>query len=429
MSENTNANDTTVVKEVEMNLDDINSVLNLPGADNVMIATPKDSVFTKKEDDKFLDNPDKDDEEKLDEAGKVIPPTKAEATNVLDTLVNTSTGNSDDSDDNEEEEGNAGSKTPGRQKVDKNGLVELAKKLIEEGTLFGFDDDKPIEKWTQADYEELIKANFSEREKKLKNEIPVAFFDSLPKELQYAAKYHADGGQDMKGLFKALAQVEENRQLDPTDEQDQEAIVRNYLQATRFGNPEEIQEEIDGWKTHDELEAKAMKFKPKLDAMQEQLVEQRIAQQEETQKKQQLQARAYMDNVYKVLEPAEINGIALDKKTQSMLYAGLIQPTYPSISGKNTNLLGHLLEKYQFVEPNHGLIAEALYLLADPEGYRAKVREKAEKETTAKTVRTLKTEESRKIASATADDEDDNASRKSNKTTIKRDQPSFFKRS
>lgn len=423
---NTNTNDTTVVKEVEMNLDDINSVLNLPGADNVMIATPKDSVFTKKEDDTFLDNPDEDDEVKLDKDGKTIPATKAEATNVLDTLVNLDTDDTSGSDDDGDGD-NAGTKTAGRQKVDKSGLVELAKKLIEEGTLFGFDDDKPIEKWTQADYEELIKANFAEREKKIQNEIPVAFFDSLPKELQYAAKYHADGGQDMKGLFRALAQVEESRQLDPRDEQDQEAIVRNYLQATRFGNPEEIQEEIDGWKNHEELEAKALKFKPKLDAMQEQIVEQRIAQQEESQKQQQKQARAYMDNVFRVLEPAEINGIGLDKKTQAMLYAGLIQPNYPSISGKNTNLLGHLLEKYQFVEPNHGLIAEALYLLADPDGYRAKVREKAEKETTAKTVRTLKTEESKKIASATTEDDDD-VSRKSNKTTIKRDQPSFFKR-
>ena len=52
---------------------------------------------------------------------------------------------------------------------------------------------------------------------------------------------------------------------------------------------------------------------------------------------------------------------------------------------------------------------------------------KSEKETTAKTVRTLKTEESKKIASATTEDDDD-VSRKSNKTTIKRDQPSFFKR-
>ena len=28
-----------------------------------------------------------------------------------------------------------------------------------------------------------------------------------------------------------------------------------------------------------------------------------------------------------------------------MLYNGLVQPNYPSVSGTNTNLLGHLLEK------------------------------------------------------------------------------------
>lgn len=426
MSEEAKPNDTTIVETVDM---DISDILGIPGAENIITQTPKDSVFTKKADDKFLDNPDKDDEEKLGEDGKPLPATKAEATNTLDTIVNTENNSAagDDNDDNDNDD-NAGTKTAGRQKVDKSGLMELTKKLLEEGTLVGFDDDKPIEKWTAADYEELIKANFTEKERKVKEEIPLAFFDSLPRELQYAAKYHADGGTDMKGLFRTLAQVEESRQLDPKVEQDQEAIVRNYLQATRFGNAEEIQEEIDGWKDHEELEAKALKFKPKLDAMQEQVVEQKLLQQQEATKQQQAQARAYMDNVYKVLEPAEINGIALDKKTQGMLYAGLIQPNYPSITGKNTNLLGHLLEKYQFVEPNHGLIAEALWLLADPEGYKTKVRDIAVKDSVTKTVRTLKTEESKKIASGVVDDGEEGDSSRKPKNTIKREQPSFFKR-
>jgi hypothetical protein len=59
---------------------------------------------------------------------------------------------------------------------------------------------------------------------------------------------------------------------------------------------------------------------------------------------------------------------------QGLLFSGLVQPNYPSISGKPTNLLGHLLEKYQFVEPRHDLIAEALWLLADPNGYKGKVK-------------------------------------------------------
>lgn len=83
-----------------------------------------------------------------------------------------------------------------------------------------------------------------------------------------------------------------------------------------------------------------------------------------------------------------------------MLYSGLIQPQYPSISGRPTNLFGHLIEKYQFIEPNHSLIAEALWLLADPEGYKNKVKEMAKVETTENIVRKLKTEESRKIGSS-----------------------------
>jgi hypothetical protein len=109
-----------------------------------------------------------------------------------------------------------------------------------------------------------------------------------------------------------------------------------------------------------------------------------------------------------------------------MLYTGLVQPNYPSISGKPTNMLGHLLEKYQFVEPRHDLIAEALWLLADPEGYKSKIQEKGTKAATEKTVRMLKTEEGRKIAS-TSQDEDPNE-RNTTQKTIKRNPGSMFKR-
>ena len=76
-----------------------------------------------------------------------------------------------------------------------------------------------------------------------------------------------------------------------------------------------------------------------------------------------------------------------------MLYNGLVQPSYPSVSGKNTNLLGHLLEKYQFVEPNYGLISEALWLLQDPEGYKSKIMDKGAQKSVEQTVRKLKTEQ------------------------------------
>jgi hypothetical protein len=395
----------TQVSEVEINIDDI---LN-PGAASVMVPEDKSNLFTRKPEDlTFLDKKPEDDPPAppmitdpivlaegikagtLNEDGtpKVVAPTK----NELDEIINT---NPDDDP----------SKT-GRPKVSKDALYELATKLIANKTLIPFDDDKPLDKYTVQDFEELFQANMEERERKIATEIPAKFFDSLPQEMQYAAKYIADGGKDLKGLFKMLAATEEVRSLDPAVEGNDEAIVRTYLQATGFGDDDDITEEINGWKDRNELPAKAAKFKPKLDAMQEEILADKLARQEHLQKQQQAQARQYMDNVYKVLEPGELNGIKLDRKTQGLLYSGLTQPNYPSVSGKQTNLLGHLLEKHQFVEPNHALIAEALYLLADPEGYRAKVRESAEKKVTEKVVRSLKTEEARKLGTGADDTEE-----------------------
>ena len=105
-------------------------------------------------------------------------------------------------------------------------------------------------------------------------------------------------------------------------------------------------------------------------------------------RKQQAQAsQSYMANVYNTLKDGKLGDIKVDKKVQSLLYNGLVNPAYPSISGQNTNLLGHLLEKYQFVEPNYNLVSEALWLLADPNGYKAQIMKRGEHAAVDKTVR------------------------------------------
>ena len=406
--------DSTTVTEVDLNLDEI---LGTPGAENVMLPASeeaKPNLFSSKPvDTSFLDKPDEENSSKNAEV----------ANQVLDQIVN------EDAESDDKDDAKTGSNYTGRPRVTKDGMIELTNKLIEKGLIMPFDEDKPLDKYSLQDFEELIEANFQERERKIKEQTPAEFFEALPEELQYAAKYVADGGQDLKGLFRTLAAVEEVKQLDPSEESDQEQIVRNYLHATRFGNAEEIEEEIEQWKDRGDLEAKANKFKPKLDAMQDQIMAQKLQQQEKMRKQQEAQAQQYMSNVYQVLEPGELNGMKLDRKTQELLYSGLVHPAYPSISGRQTNLLGHLLEKYQFVEPNHGLIAEALWLLADPDSYKAKLKDSAKKETTEKHVRMLKTEQANKLASGSNSSEDvDNPSKSSKKSTIPRPTQGFFKR-
>ncbi len=309
-----------------------------------------------------------------------------------------------------------------------NGLVELTQKLIEKGMLTPFEGEEDISKYSLKDFEELFESNEKEKAKKFEEQVSSNFFEALPEELQVAAHYVANGGNDLKSLFRSLAQVEEMRELDPSEESGQEQIVRNYLHATNFGTADEIEEEIEAWKDRDELGSKAKKFKPKLDAMQEQIVARQLQQQEQIRKQQQAQAQHYTENIYRALEPGELNGLKLDKKTQNTLFAGLTQANYPSMSGRPTNLLGHLLEKHQYAEPNHGLVAEALWLLSDPDGYRNKVREMGKKEAVEKTVRQLKTEQSNKITSGTGTDDEANNRSKKTGGGIPRPSGSFFKR-
>ena len=407
--------DTTTVGQVDVNIDEL---FGMPGAESVMLPADdskeeKQSVFSKPKnvDTSFLDNTTIKDGSS-DNKNVVTVEEVDEAIAELDNLIS--------------QEEDAGTK--GRPKVDKSGLAELATKMIEEGSLVPFDDDKSLEEYTTKDFRELFEANFQERENKIKEDTPKEFFKALPEELQIAAKYVADGGQDLKGLFRTLAHVEEMRDLDPSDEYDQAEIARQYLYATRFGSAEEIEAEVQDWADMGRLEAKANQFKPRLDRMQEEVVARKLAEQETKQVQQQEQAKAYQDNVYNTLAVGELGGLKIDKKVQGMLYSGLVQPNYSSISGKQTNMLGHLLEKYQFVEPRHDLIAEALWLLADPDGYKGKVREQGSKKVVEETVRKLKTEESRKSTGYVSNDDDDNRrSSKPQQRTLSR-QNNLFKR-
>lgn len=412
----------TSVQQVDL---DIDSWLGAPGADSIVTpaadsksADTKPNIFSAKGTDlSFLDKDDEDD----DSSGGTDDGSGADANadskapvsrEIVDQLVN-------DLDDEDEQADDKKSKG-GRPKTEKSGLVEFLKKRIESKEMFAFDDydeskqslDDYLGGLAEKDIEELWQANMDNLKSEVAAKTPQEFFESLPDELQYAAKYVADGGQDLKGLFRALAQVEEVRELDPTKDTDQETIIRNYLQATQFGTSEEIEEELTTWKDLGVLEKKAKQFKPKLDQMQEEIVQAQLAEQEARQEQQQQAAQAYMQNVFEALRPAEINGLKLDKKTQAQLYSGLTQPQYPSISGRPTNQLGHLLEKYQFVEPNYPLIAEALWLLSNPEEYRAQLQKQGKNAAIEQTVRTLKTEQARKTTSSSFQDEEDNKPRK-----------------
>ena len=204
------------VEQVDVNLDEIFNAAP-SGADMIQDtkAKPK-SIFSRgeKADMSFAD-PDISDVDDLDakvEETKVEETTKetteevkAEskpevAEDILDSLDNV-----------EEEEETKKEEKRGRKSI--NGISDVFGKLIKDDKIVPFDDDKALEEYSAKDWEELIEANLEEKANQVRRETPKQFFQSLPQELQIAAKYVADGGKDLKGLFSTLSQVEQHKEL------------------------------------------------------------------------------------------------------------------------------------------------------------------------------------------------------------------------
>ena len=244
-----NQNVQTSVQQVDLDIDSLFD--GAPGADSIVTPSGepteiKPNIFSKKKTN--LDFLDEDD--KVNSVGTFNSTTnnvesKADIKAELEEILDESEPPKFD------DESDTGIKK-GRPKTEKSGLVEFLKKRIESNEMFAFDDydeskqslDDYLGGLAEKDVEELWQANVSNIKQEVASNTPAEFFESLPEELQYAARYVADGGQDLKSLFAALAQVETVREMDPEDENDQEHIVRSYLQATNFGTTDEIDEEM-----------------------------------------------------------------------------------------------------------------------------------------------------------------------------------------
>lgn len=384
-------------------IDNIDDFLPMPGAESIVTNTDnaKPTLFSKAApvDMDFLD---KKDEETTPAATDDV----SEAISALDADLT--------------DEEDADTKKPGRRKTDKSGLVEFLKKRIDANEMFAFDDfdetkqtlDEYLGGLSEKDVEELWKENIDAIKNDVAAKTPQEFYDSLPQELQAAAEYVAKGGTDIKGMFRALAETEELRSLNPEEPDHQEMIVRQYLQASGFGGGDQelIEDQLQEWVESGVMQKKATQFKPKLDAMSEEVVQSKIVQQEAFRAEQVKKKEAYMENIYNTLKPAELNGVKLDNKRQKFLWDELTTVKYESMTGRPTNLLGKLLEDHQFSKtPRYDLIAETLWLLSDPEDYKENIRRQVKNEATQETVRKLKTEESRKISSSNAEEVEDKA--------------------
>lgn len=388
-------------EETKMESIDLSEFDLLPGAGAEDVITPTVLTNPKQVDIKIDENIDDDDE---GEEGK----EKNKEVNLDDVIPSLSPD-----DDNEGKDGS--------HKVYNN--ADIFKKLIEKKLIIPFEDDKPLEEYTEKDFIELMETNIEERSKDIEAKVQEEFFSSLPKELQMATKYVVDGGTDLQGLFRALLQSNQVQQLDANEPSHQEHIARAYLHATNFGTSEIIEDQIREWIENGTLEKRAKQFKPVIDKMQEEVVNKQLQEQEKFKQQQIEKRKAFIDNIANVLKVGELNGIKIDKKRQEMLFNEMTTTKYQARNGFPTNLFGKLLDDYQWGDkPRYDLIAEALWLLAEPEEYKKAIRESGKKEAAEEAVRKLKmAQESGESNSSMPED-------KSERRTIKRKQRNIFER-
>jgi len=266
--------------------------------------------------------------------------------------------------------------------------IKTIEKLIDEGLMLPFDEDKKLEDYTDEDIYDLIKANIEEIRNTVQNEAINKFIEGLPNELQLLTKYVNEGGTDVKRILEYIQKASDISKLDV--DKDAELIVRMYLEHTNFGDEDEIEEHIELLKSGGKLNDYAVKYKEKLNSMQESIIDKEIKKQQEIKEKQEKFASNYIQEVNKALQDRTLNGMTISSKKKEELIDALTQVKYDSVNGHKTTKLGHLLEKRQFIEPDLKLIAEVVWLLDNPEEYKNFIMEKGKQQAMAESKKLLK---------------------------------------
>jgi hypothetical protein len=401
----------------EVDFDNLDALLGLSDSVVTTAETPKTVLSDSKPDLSFMDD-DLDGEKLKDAPDDVV---KAVTDQILDEDLN---------DDQEEDDTQVNK--GGRPKLVKDAMVEAANRLIEKGVLAPFDDGKALADYTVDDFEELIQANIESKITTVAQEAPIELFKTLPEDVQAVVKYALDGGQDTKAVFNQLAKVHETFELDVEKEEDQESIIRQWYNALgTYDTIEELEDEINLIKDRGDLKKYAERYKPKLDAKQADIVQEKLKEQQQAKVRKEKAREQYSNTVIKTLQSANLNGIPLNEKVQNMLYYGLTDSSrYQTAEGKPTNALGFLLEQHQFgANPNFSLVAEALWLLADPQNYKDSIKKTVEKATNEKTARLLRTEQgANRNASSSQIEQNDKPASATRKAPIQRTGKSIFSR-
>tara|TARA_R110002126_G_scaffold287899_1_gene440985 strand:- start:20 stop:1318 length:1299 start_codon:yes stop_codon:yes gene_type:complete len=401
----TKDNSETKVIEVE-NMDEI-----LGTAASVAISggDAKPTFFSKNESDTtFLDKPgeaesgtsndedeDEDSETKVEEdfnQNNDAVESNNESEN-LDAILGNPSAEIDEEDDDSKTSSKGGRKPA---------MVETLTKLINNNSIELFEDQQDLSSYTNDDMVDLIEANINKRVQQTAKDAPLDMFKRLDPKIQDLVAFQLNGGTDISSVLKVVSQSQEITELDVTKEKDQERIIREWFRSTGSYNEDELEDEITSIMDRGDLEKKATQFKPKLDDKQSLIMKKKLDEQEQSRERAEVAKNKWGETIFHNLNKPDLNGIPLSNKVQTMLYHGLTDnTTYQDRNGNPTNALGHFIEEYQYGQnANPSILAEALWLMANPSEYRQHVLSLGKKQTQSETFRNLKTAEGERTSAS-----------------------------
>jgi hypothetical protein len=270
----------------------------------------------------------------------------------------------------------------------------------ENPSLLGWEgeDGKFVIPKTFDELKELIEQNKKFEVEESKKQWETETLSDLSPQVKSIMEYAKAGGKDVTPLLEAWGTVESISQLDPSDLNDAEELVRYDLE-TKGMSDDDIEEQVELLKNSNKLQSKAANLKPKLE---EQEIG-RIAQMEEMQKQRTAQLQKnkaqYQANMSKAIDTA-FN----DKTISSTIKHSIFEPVYESAFRPGTRVTGFQrgLEEIQLDPSKNEHFAEVALLVSDREKFFEVYGNKIKRDVTADTVKKLKFAKS---TNQTAEDE------------------------
>lgn len=254
-------------------------------------------------------------------------------------------------------------------------LRDEVKKLIDEGILLPFDEEKNIDDYNVEEMRELIKANIEESKTEAIND----FTESLPEPVQMIIKYAIEGGENYPNVLRMAADALEGKNI--VENLSEKDAIRTYLKMKGIED-EEVESLIRSYETKGIIKDKYEVAKKELNDNIYGKLDEEVKNQETVNNKKKEAYQKYVESVNKVLDEKPFA-----KEDKKAIIEGLTKVNRNLSNGVQTNDLYYLLEKYQFVEPKLDLVAEAYMLLSNPEKYKEYVRNEVKKEVIENTVK------------------------------------------